>query len=85
MMEACGKKDPILEERMDNGIVKIYDDANQEYFTGYVENTEINKNGIKYTTNLTEQQQKDLDTVISAMKSLMVGAYIKQRKLAIRY
>ena len=45
---ACGKKDPILEERMDNGIVKIYDVANQEYFTGYVENTKVNKNGIKY-------------------------------------
>ncbi len=48
MMGACGKKDPILEERMDNGIVKIYDAANQEYFTGYVENTKVNKNGIKY-------------------------------------
>lgn len=49
MIGACGKKDPILEERMDNGIIKIYDAANQEYFTGYVENTKINKNGIKYT------------------------------------
>lgn len=45
---ACGKKDPILEERMDNGVVKIYDAANQEYFTGYVENTKVNKDGIKY-------------------------------------
>ena len=49
ILGACGKKDPILEERMDNGIVKIYDAANQEYYTGYVENTKINKKGIKYT------------------------------------
>lgn len=48
LLNACGKNDPILEERMIDGEVKIYDSANQEFFTGYVENTKINNQGISY-------------------------------------
>lgn len=50
MLGACGKNDPILEERMDNGVVKIYDSANQEFYTGHVERTNKNKNGVTYVS-----------------------------------
>lgn len=50
ILGACMKNDPILENRMDNGIVKIYDSANKEFFTGYIETTKLNKQGVTYVS-----------------------------------
>lgn len=50
------KKTPILEKRMDEGKVKIYDSANGEFYTGYLEETGINKNGITYISEKKEMK-----------------------------
>lgn len=48
ILGACMKNDPVLENRMDNGIVKVYDSANREFFTGYVEMSELNTQGVRF-------------------------------------